>query len=137
MAEGDLGAAYLAGARVLVAEDEAVIAFEIETALRELGCVVLGPAAAATDTLGLVTRERPDAALLDVELLDEAGDSGGRGLRGAGRAVRARDRLRRGRDRGASASASSSRMAGAILATMVLISAEPMNVLALDMRVRR
>ena len=34
-------------------------------------------------------------------------------------------------------SASSSRMAGAILATMVFILAEPMNVLALDMRVRR
>src|SRR4051794_30968770 len=74
MAEGGLGVAYLAGARVLVAEDEAVIAFEIafeiETALRELGCVVLGPAAATADTLGLVARERPDAALLDVELLD-------------------------------------------------------------------
>src|SRR3954453_7186095 len=70
MTEGDPEAARLAGARVRVAEDEAVIAFDIETILRELGCVVLGPAATAAATLGLVTRERPDAALLDLELLD-------------------------------------------------------------------
>src|SRR4051794_23983521 len=70
MAEGDTGAPRLAGARVLVAEDEALIAFDLETTLREQGRVVLGPAATAADTLGVLARERPDAALLDVELLD-------------------------------------------------------------------
>jgi CheY-like chemotaxis protein len=59
-----------AGRRVLVAEDEFVIALEIETALRDLGCVVLGPTASVADTLDLLARERPDAALLDVKLLD-------------------------------------------------------------------
>src|SRR3954447_8284015 len=68
MAEDDTGAARLAGARV--AEDEALIAFDLETTLRELGCVVLGPAATAADTLGVLARKRPDTALLDVELLD-------------------------------------------------------------------
>src|SRR3954447_5360707 len=63
MAEDDTGAARLAGARV--AEDEALIAFDLETTLRELGRVVLGPAATAADTLGVLARERPDAALLD------------------------------------------------------------------------
>ena len=70
MAEGYPEAARLAGARVLVAEDEFVIALEIETTLRELGCLVLGPTASVADTLDLLTRERPDAALLDVELRD-------------------------------------------------------------------
>jgi CheY-like chemotaxis protein len=70
MAEGYPEAARLAGARVLVAEDEFVIALEIEAALREFGCLVLGPTASVADTLDLLTRERPDAALIDVELRD-------------------------------------------------------------------
>jgi DNA-binding response OmpR family regulator len=70
MTEGDPEAARLAGARVLVAEDEAVIALEIDATLREHGCAVLGPTASAADTLALLARERPDAVLLDVELLD-------------------------------------------------------------------
>ncbi len=70
MAEGYPEAARLAGARVLVAEDEFVIALEIETTLREFGCLVLGPTASVADTLDLLTRERPDAALIDVELRD-------------------------------------------------------------------
>ena len=55
---------------MLVAEDEFVIALEIEAALREFGCLVLGPTASVADTLDLLTRERPDAALIDVELRD-------------------------------------------------------------------
>ena len=70
MVEGDPGAARLAGARVLVAEDEFVIALEIETTLREFGCLVLGPTVSVADTLDLLTRERPDAALLDLNLFD-------------------------------------------------------------------
>ena len=70
MAEGCPEAARLAGARVLVAEDEFVIALEIEATLREFGCLVLGPTASVADTLDRLTRELPDAALIDVELRD-------------------------------------------------------------------
>src|SRR4051794_37003256 len=60
----------LAGARVLVVEDEFVIALEVEFLLRDFGCAVLGPAPSAARVLELLGRERPDAALLDLNLLD-------------------------------------------------------------------
>ena len=63
-------AGVLAGARVLVAEDDFVIALELEALLREFGCEVLGPATMVGEALELLGRERPDAALLDVGLGD-------------------------------------------------------------------
>ena len=62
--------ADLAGAKVLVVEDEFMLALELEQSLRDLGCAVLGPAASAGEALGLLERERPDAATLDVRLRD-------------------------------------------------------------------
>lgn len=59
-----------AGARVLVAEDEFMIAVELELYLRDLGCVVLGPTSSIAATLALLGGARPDAAILDVRLLD-------------------------------------------------------------------
>lgn len=56
--------------RVLVAEDEALIAMDLEMSLVDLGCAVLGPAATVADALALLLRERPDAALLDLGLPD-------------------------------------------------------------------
>ena len=64
------GPRALAGAVVLVAEDEALIAMDLEMILQELGCAVLGPAASAADALLLLARRRPDAALLDLVLTD-------------------------------------------------------------------
>ena len=60
----------MVGAKVLVAEDEAIIAMEIELSLREQGCVVLGPTATIADTLASLAHDRPDVALLDLHLLD-------------------------------------------------------------------
>src|SRR3954454_7390819 len=60
----------LAGARVLVVEDEFVIALEVEFLLRDFGCEVLGPVPSVVRALELLGRERPDAALLDLNLLD-------------------------------------------------------------------
>ncbi len=62
--------ASFGGLRVLVAEDEAIIALDLEFALRKLGCEVLGPTASVAHTLELLGRERPDAALLDLHLVD-------------------------------------------------------------------
>jgi two-component sensor histidine kinase len=62
-------AAPLRGRRVLVAEDEPLVALELERALTELGCVVVGPAATLDETLRLANAEgRLDGAVLDVNL---------------------------------------------------------------------
>jgi len=60
----------LQGRRVLLAEDELLVAMEMEQQMRELGCVVLGPAATLDAALRLAEVEagRIDAAVLDVNL---------------------------------------------------------------------
>jgi DNA-binding response OmpR family regulator len=61
-------ASPLAGAEVLVVEDDAIIALDLKQALEELGCVVLGPAATVGEALLLLDRVRPRAVLLDLGL---------------------------------------------------------------------
>ena len=58
----------LSGKRVLVVEDEALIAAMVEEMLVELGAVVVGPAATIERGLALATDEELDAALLDVNI---------------------------------------------------------------------
>jgi len=59
----------LVGRRVLVVEDEMMIAMLVEDMLAELGCSVVGPAHALDTALALVRTEPGlDAALLDVNL---------------------------------------------------------------------
>jgi DNA-binding response OmpR family regulator len=54
--------------RVLVVEDEFLIAMAIEQCLQDQGCEVVGPAPSVEAALDLIDRERPHAALLDVNL---------------------------------------------------------------------
>lgn len=59
----------LAGRRVLVAEDEPLLALELEETLRGLGCEVLGPVPTLEEALHLAaTPGRIDAAVLDINL---------------------------------------------------------------------
>jgi DNA-binding NarL/FixJ family response regulator len=58
----------LRGQRILVAEDEGLIALELEMALQSFGCEVVGPVSRVDDVLSQVERHRPDGALLDVNL---------------------------------------------------------------------
>ena len=58
----------LSPTRVLVVEDEAMIAMLIEDMLCNLGCVPVGPAHNAAKALELIQSERFDAAILDVNL---------------------------------------------------------------------
>lgn len=61
----------LAQRRILIVEDEAVVAMLVEEFLETFGCVVLGPAARAAQALELVAAHPIDAAVLDVNLAGE------------------------------------------------------------------
>ena len=61
----------LAGKRILLVEDEAVIAFAVEDMLLDLGCEVVGPAFRLEDARRMAATEAIDAAILDVNLNDE------------------------------------------------------------------
>jgi DNA-binding response OmpR family regulator len=54
--------------RVLVVEDEFLIALEISAQLADAGYAVVGPAASVADALALVSNPGCDMALLDVNL---------------------------------------------------------------------
>ena len=58
----------LAGLRVLVAEDESLIAFDLVQALEAAGCEVVGPVNQVDDVPRLAKSERLDGALLDINL---------------------------------------------------------------------
>ena len=58
----------LAGRRVLVIEDEALIAMLLEDQLAELGCEIAGVAARFDDALEKATALAFDVAILDVNL---------------------------------------------------------------------
>jgi len=63
--------AALEGVRVLVVEDEFLVATLIEDMLESAGCVVAGPISRVAEALDAVGHECYDAAVLDVNL---AGD---------------------------------------------------------------
>ena len=56
--------------RVLVVEDESLIAFEIEHALETLGCEVVGPVGSVQGALEIMSRNGVDGAVLDVTVRD-------------------------------------------------------------------
>jgi DNA-binding NtrC family response regulator len=58
----------LAGKRILVAEDEGLIALELEQILEDFGCQVVGPLASVDEVLENAERGGFDGALLDVNL---------------------------------------------------------------------
>jgi len=58
----------LRGCRVLVVEDEPIIALAIEDMLLDLGCEVIGPATALAEANRLAAEADLDAAVLDVNM---------------------------------------------------------------------
>jgi DNA-binding response OmpR family regulator len=58
----------LSGHRILVVEDEALIAFDIEYAIKDAGGIVVGPFATVADAMAPVEQENLSAAILDVRL---------------------------------------------------------------------
>jgi DNA-binding NtrC family response regulator len=58
----------LASVRVLVAEDESIVALDLERTFTEAGAEVIGPAATLAQALALARDETIDVAVLDVRL---------------------------------------------------------------------
>ena len=58
----------LADRRVLVLEDEYLIAMDLKGWLQDAGASVVGPAPKVKTALELIERDAPDAAVLDVNL---------------------------------------------------------------------
>lgn len=58
----------LHGATILLAEDEVLIALDLESILQDAGADVLGPYATLKSALKAVTEEQPSVAILDVRL---------------------------------------------------------------------
>jgi DNA-binding response OmpR family regulator len=54
--------------RILIVEDEALVAMLVEDALVDAGFAVLGPARSVAQALEMLTAETPDAAVLDLNL---------------------------------------------------------------------
>jgi DNA-binding NtrC family response regulator len=61
----------LAGKRVLVVEDELLVAMLVEDMLADAGCVVVGPFARLPAALAAAQMETVDVALLDVNIAGE------------------------------------------------------------------
>jgi CheY-like chemotaxis protein len=62
----------LAGLRILVVEDEMLIAMLIEQMLQELRCEVIGPVSSVGDAIGALRAGAVDGALLDMNLNGES-----------------------------------------------------------------
>lgn len=61
----------LAGLRVLVVEDDAMLAMALELTLSDLGCEVVGLASCLADAVPLAREAAIDGAVLDVNLAGE------------------------------------------------------------------
>jgi two-component system, response regulator PdtaR len=57
---------------ILIVDDEALIGMALKLVLRVAGFRVLGPAASVAEALELAAAERPDVALVDVNLAGDA-----------------------------------------------------------------
>jgi DNA-binding response OmpR family regulator len=74
----------LAGRRILLVEDEPLVAMVAAAALEEAGCTVVGPANTLAEALRLAEEEQLDAAVLDRNLGGQYSDSVAQRLRDRG-----------------------------------------------------
>jgi DNA-binding NtrC family response regulator len=61
----------LSGRRVLIVEDEVIVAWALEAMLADIGCMIVGPAARVNQALAMIEMELIDVALLDINLNGE------------------------------------------------------------------
>lgn len=62
------GGDALRGCRVLIVEDEVLIAMELESLVAEQGWTAMGPVPTVERALALLDQERPDVVILDLNL---------------------------------------------------------------------
>jgi CheY-like chemotaxis protein len=74
----------IAGKRILVVEDEAIVAAMLEDMLIDLGASVVGPALTIAKAWSLLASEEIDAAVLDVNVRGERIDAVADALRARG-----------------------------------------------------
>lgn len=60
--------------RVLVVEDQMLLALALTSLLEDFGCEAVGPVAQVVTALPIVMKEPLDAALLDIRLADESAE---------------------------------------------------------------
>jgi DNA-binding response OmpR family regulator len=63
-----MSSSELAGLRILIVEDDPIIALDVAETLTDAGAIVIGPAHTVTQALKLVDGGRLDAAVLDYRL---------------------------------------------------------------------
>jgi two-component SAPR family response regulator len=54
--------------KVLLVEDEFLIALGLESMIEDLGFDILGPVSSTDEAMAIISQTRPDAAILDVDL---------------------------------------------------------------------
>ncbi|MEW6257588.1 MAG: response regulator [Pseudomonadota bacterium] len=64
----EVGHMTVAGKKVLVVEDELLVAMGLEDTLSSLGCVVVGPVTTLEEAMALFASVEADAAILDVNI---------------------------------------------------------------------
>ena len=74
----------LQGKQILVAEDDAILAFDLGITLQRAGAKILGPALTLAHTLSLAQSASISAAVLDVSLRNEEVFPAARELKGRG-----------------------------------------------------
>ena len=74
----------LSGRRIMVVEDEYILAMELERVLLEVGCEVIGPFPSNERALAALTRTQPEAVLLDLNLDDRTTEPVARALAARG-----------------------------------------------------
>ncbi len=67
----DLAKPDLSKHRILVVEDEALIAFEVEDVIKKAGGTVAGPFATVDEALRLIENENISAAIIDMQLWED------------------------------------------------------------------
>jgi CheY-like chemotaxis protein len=67
----DSAAGLFRGLKILVVEDDFIVAFDMQSMLEEQGAEVLGPASSLQEARAVLASETPSAAVLDVNLNGE------------------------------------------------------------------
>lgn len=67
--------------RVMICEDEPLLALDLTAAVEATGAVVVGPFASHREAMEALQKEAPEAAILDIELTDGASTGLARALR--------------------------------------------------------